>query len=712
MKRLLSLFIWLWVPFFVHAQTGSINVSVIRSKVTDSTTVVEPSGYKNLWYSNQSGYWTYTDGTGRHRLVPGAGSVADGDKGDITVSGSGATWTIDNTVVTYAKFQDVAGLSVVGRASNSSGVTAAITAGSDYNILRRSGTSIGFGAVDLSQSGTVGASVLGVANGGTAIASYAVGDLIYASGSTTLSKLADVAAGSYLRSGGVTTAPVWSTLVLPNSATANRVVYATSTNTYGESANLTFTGSVLTLAGQQLITATNPSATALTLATTGTAITNSTAFMVITGSHTLRSNSGDLGYIIRNQGGLTTGGTNQEMIVYDGRGTFTANHTGAVLRYAHFNPTIAGTQTASLTVKSWEHTVGFVQWASVLSPSQITSNQTDYNPTGFTSSGAPYGASRLRINSDAARSIFSLGSTGGNVDGRQLQIENTGSYIITLVADDGSTGTAALRFATTYALLPGQAIELEYDGTSSRWRIQGNTTFTSALPGLVPSSGGGTTNFLRADGTWAAPSGGISGTLGTVDNAATRADGTGGSTAQGSDLLISDAADLTLGITASTTGTTRTVLAAGTSSNIVLALSSKGSSSVSITSNSNTWLINGANVYNNTGVSNFAGDNDGVFLKSFDASGVTGDVTVSTGSSSTDNSGNIFLSIGSASGTRGNLSIFDSTGSFGSGQRVIFIADRTAAPSGTPSGGGILYVESGALKFKGSSGTVTTVAVP
>lgn len=32
--------------------------------------------------------------------------------------------------------------------------------------------------------------------------------------------------------------------------------------------------------------------------------------------------------------------------------------------------------------------------------------------------------------------------------------------------------------------------------------------FTSALKGLVPASGGGTTNFLRADGTWAAPGGG------------------------------------------------------------------------------------------------------------------------------------------------------------------------------------------------------------
>lgn len=31
--------------------------------------------------------------------------------------------------------------------------------------------------------------------------------------------------------------------------------------------------------------------------------------------------------------------------------------------------------------------------------------------------------------------------------------------------------------------------------------------FTAALKGLAPASGGGTANFLRADGTWAAPSG-------------------------------------------------------------------------------------------------------------------------------------------------------------------------------------------------------------
>jgi len=40
--------------------------------------------------------------------------------------------------------------------------------------------------------------------------------------------------------------------------------------------------------------------------------------------------------------------------------------------------------------------------------------------------------------------------------------------------------------------------------------------FTSSVRGLVPNSGGGTSNFLRADGTWQAPSGGITQTTGTT----------------------------------------------------------------------------------------------------------------------------------------------------------------------------------------------------
>lgn len=68
---------------------------------------------------------------------------------------------------------------------------------------------------------------------------YVIGDLLYADTDHTLARLADVSVGSYLRSGGVATAPLWSTLKLPNAVTAGSVVFASATNTYGQdNANL------------------------------------------------------------------------------------------------------------------------------------------------------------------------------------------------------------------------------------------------------------------------------------------------------------------------------------------------------------------------------------------------------------------------------------------------------------------------------------------
>jgi hypothetical protein len=75
--------------------------------------------------------------------------------------------------------------------------------------------------------------------------------------------------------------------------------------------------------------------------------------------------------------------------------------------------------------------------------------------------------------------------------------------------------------------------------------------------------------------------------------------------------------------------------------------------------------------------------------------------------------GKIFIEPGSGGGgNRGNI-ILGAGGvsaSYDIGERCIFIANCTVAPGSNPSLGGILYVESGALKFRGSSGTVTTIA--
>jgi len=74
-----------------------------------------------------------------------AGNVANGDYGDITVSSG--VWGIDANVVADGDLRQSAGLSVIGRSANTTGNVADITAANDGEVLRRNGTTIGFGTV-------------------------------------------------------------------------------------------------------------------------------------------------------------------------------------------------------------------------------------------------------------------------------------------------------------------------------------------------------------------------------------------------------------------------------------------------------------------------------------------------------------------------------------------------------------------------------------
>lgn len=58
----------------------------------------------------------------------------------------------------------------------------------------------------------------------------------------------------------------------------------------------------------------------------------------------------------------------------------------------------------------------------------------------------------------------------------------------------------------------------------------------------------------------------------------------------------------------------------------------------------------------------------------------------------------------------GNFGLFSSTPTFGSGAEVVYVGNRTTTPTVNPTAGGVLYAEAGALKYRGSGGTVTTLA--
>ena len=113
--------------------------------------------------------------------------------------------------------------------------------------------------------------------------------------------------------------------------------------------------------------------------------------------------------------------------------------------------------------------------------------------------------------------------TGTGVFALDTNTYITGNQTITLSGNVTGTGTTSITTTigtnvVTNAMLAQVATSTIQGrvtaGTGNIETLTGTQattlidTFTSTLKGLAPASGGGTTNFLRADGTWAAPGGG------------------------------------------------------------------------------------------------------------------------------------------------------------------------------------------------------------
>lgn len=107
-----------------------------------------------------------------------------------------------------------------------------------------------------------------------------------------------------------------------------------------------------------------------------------------------------------------------------------------------------------------------------ISPAQLTANTDDWNPTNLAD------ASTIRFSTDASRNITGL---QGGADGRLLVLHNIGSNNAVL-KDESASSSAANRFALNADVTLGadQSALLQYDSTSSRWRLVAG-----------PSAGGG-----------------------------------------------------------------------------------------------------------------------------------------------------------------------------------------------------------------------------
>jgi hypothetical protein len=290
------------------ALTGDVTTPGASLATTIATAAVTYAKIQNVAALSVFGRSANSAGVGADISAAAASGAVLRESGSTIGFGTIATAGITDANVTYAKIQNVAALSVFGRASNTSGVGADIT-GAANQVLRVSGTTLAFGAVDISTamvtgrlpfanltqgtarsvlgvagnatadvasiqgttdqilridttgtalafgsinlaaSAAVGTTVLGATNGGTAQSTWTLGDLLYGSGTNTLAKLAGntTSTKKFLRqtgTGSVSAVPAWDT-VLQADVTFNAVSSWTPALTFGGgSTGITYTARI------------------------------------------------------------------------------------------------------------------------------------------------------------------------------------------------------------------------------------------------------------------------------------------------------------------------------------------------------------------------------------------------------------------------------------------------------------------------------------
>jgi hypothetical protein len=203
--------------FLITAGSTNANTSWVQQTPLPITVGTTPIVFSQ--FGSGGGGGTYSAGTGL-TLSGNIFSITD-----TTVSaGSYGSASSVGTFTVNAQGQ----LTAAANTSIAIGATQ-ITSGTIDN-GRLSGSYTGITGVGTLAVGTWNGTAIGAVYGGTGLTSYAVGDIIFASGTTTLSTLPDVATGNALISGGVGVAPTYGKIGLTTHVSGTLPIASGGTN--------------------------------------------------------------------------------------------------------------------------------------------------------------------------------------------------------------------------------------------------------------------------------------------------------------------------------------------------------------------------------------------------------------------------------------------------------------------------------------------------
>jgi len=196
----------------ISPNTGQ-HLYFVKNNSGQSIVLTQGSG-GNVTVANGKSAIVYSNGGGGGAVVVDLTSTFNFGSGTVTnvatgtgltggpITGSG-TISVDTNGITDTLLRDSVALSVIGRSANSTGDPADIAAGADHQVLRRSGTSLGFGAVALNQADAV-TGTLPIGNGGTGGTTFTANNVLLGNGTSAFQAVAPGTSGNVLTSNGTT----------------------------------------------------------------------------------------------------------------------------------------------------------------------------------------------------------------------------------------------------------------------------------------------------------------------------------------------------------------------------------------------------------------------------------------------------------------------------------------------------------------------------